>query len=442
MISSQAKKLKVLMFGWEFPPFVAGGLGMACYGLVKSLIKRGVHVTLILPKNVTASREEGLTILGADFFEYCVHEQIKNLKIETITLETPIQAYSTVNPPLELSVLSEEAIEQVIQKTAHNDFPKESKAVYGPDLIGEVNRYSQIAGTIAANLDFDIIHCHDWLTFGAGIVAKQVSGKPLVCHVHATEFDRCAGNGNDQVRYLEQNGCQVADRVFAVSNFTKDILAKNYGINPQKIEVMHNGIDMVGPPPSPRGMSAKAPRILFLGRVTYQKGPNYFIEAAHKVLQLRPDVQFVIAGGGDMLQYLKGRTVELGMDKNVTFTGMLSEDQVKEAYRSVDCFVLSSVSEPFGLTVLEALSHRLPVIISKQSGVSEVLRHVLRYDFWDVERLASLMLSVITYPSLAQELKDRAVDDLFPISWDQVAGKIETAYFEVLESRGKQLASV
>lgn len=436
MCAEENKRLKVLMFGWEFPPFVAGGLGMACYGLVKALIKRGCHVTLILPKNVTASREEGLTILGADFFEFCVKKEIKSLKIETIELTNPIQAYSTVDEPLKMSVLSEEAIEQVLFEKVQvgSSYTQEKKAVYGPDLIEEVNKYNQTAASIAANLDFDIIHCHDWLTFGAGIIAKQVSGKPLFCHVHATEFDRCAGNGNDQVRYLEKSGCEHADKVFAVSNFTKDILVKNYGIEPYKIEVVYNGIDMSGVPTAPRGMHGQAPRILFLGRVTYQKGPNYFIEAAHKALQIRPDIQFVIAGSGDMLTYLKGRTYELGIESNVTFTGMLSEDQVREAYRSVDCFVLSSVSEPFGLTVLEALSHRLPVIISRQSGVSEVLRHVLRYDFWDVERLASLMLSVITYPSLAQELKDRSVDDLYPISWDQVASKVEKGYWEIFNS--------
>jgi glycogen(starch) synthase len=429
------------MFGWEFPPFVAGGLGMACYGLVKSMIKKGFHVTLILPKNVTASREEGLTILGADYFEFCVSQQIKELNLKTIELDTPIQAYSTVSDPIALSVLSEEAIEKVFTENVSAGFSKESKAVYGPNLIEDVYKYNQIAATIAANLEFDVIHCHDWLTFGAGVIAKQVSGKPLFSHVHATEFDRCPGNGNDQVRHLEKTGCEQAERVFAVSQFTKDILVTNYGIDHRKIVVVHNGIDMQGPPSSPRGINGSAPRILFLGRVTYQKGPNYFIEAAHKVLQLRPDAHFIIAGAGDMVPYLKGRTVELGMEDKVTFTGMLTEEQVKEIYRSVDCFVLSSVSEPFGLTVLEALSHRLPVIISKQSGVSEVLRHVLRYDFWDVERLASLVLSVITYPSLAQELQDRAVDDLYPISWDQVSGRIEKAYYEVLSGDRQLMAA-
>lgn len=426
------------MFGWEFPPFVAGGLGMACYGLVKALIRRGFDITLILPKNITTTREHGLTIFGADYWDYCIIKQIENINVKTITIQSPIQAYSTVDAPLELSSLSKEAVEKIlleheISYKTHKG-PNLAKAVYGPDLINEVNRYNEIAGSIATSVDFDVIHCHDWLTFGAGVIAKEVSGKPLITHVHATEFDRCAGSGNDEVRHLEQMGCQKADRVVAVSNFTKDILVKNYGINEDKIRVVHNGID-IAHTPEMKPISSTAPKILFLGRVTYQKGPNYFLEAAHKVLQLRPDAEFIVAGAGDMVPYLQGRTHELGISEKVTFAGMLNEQKVKEAYQSVDCFVLSSVSEPFGLTVLEALSHRLPVIISKQSGVSEVLKNVLRYDFWDVDRLASLILSVINYPILAQELKERGIKDLQPITWDQAASKVDEIYYEALHNK-------
>lgn len=431
------------MFGWEFPPFIAGGLGTACYGMVKSLIKRGVEVTLILPKNITSSREDGLTIFGADFWKFCAEKQVASSSISssvrTIRIQSPIEPYSLVNEPLELSQLSQEAIEKILSEQKDIDPYSISKdrSVYGTNLIDEVNRYNQTAASIASSLDFDIIHCHDWLTFGAGVIAKQVSGKPLVCHVHATEFDRCPGNGNDQVRFFEQTGCQEADKVLAVSNYTRDILINNYGIDSWKIDVLHNGIDINSLPPKPRETDTDSPKILFLGRVTYQKGPNYFLEAAAKVLKFKPKAEFIIAGAGDMMPYLQGRTVELGINNNVTFTGMLKGDQVKEVYQSVDCFVLSSVSEPFGLTVLEALSHRLPVIISKQSGVSEVLKHVLRYDFWDVDRLASLILSLIMYPTLSKELKDRSFDDLYPITWDQVAGKLEGLYYKTLdEMRG------
>ncbi len=429
------RKLKVLMFGWEFPPMVAGGLGMACYGLVKALLKKGdVDITLILPKNISSSKEEGLTIFGADYWEFSLSNQVIKINgVKTIRLKSDIQAYSSVNPSIEMSPLSKEAIDQIL--TAQQNIEGESykgSAVYGPNLIDEVVKYNRIAASVASSLDFDVIHCHDWLTFGAGMIAKQISGKPLVSHVHATEFDRSPGLGNEDVKKLESLGCQYSDRIFAVSQFTKNILVNNYGIDHRKIEVVHNGIDMNGPPSSPRGVGSTAPKILFLGRVTYQKGPNYFVEAAHRVLQMRPDAQFVIAGSGDMVDYLKGRTAELGILDKVTFTGVLKEDEVKEIYKSVDCFVLSSVSEPFGLTVLEALSHRLPVIISKQAGVGEVLRHVLRYDFWDVDKLASLILSVITYPSLAQELQDRACDDLYPVTWDQVATKVFSIYERVV----------
>ncbi len=440
MLTEQKRKPKILMFGWEFPPYVAGGLGTACHGMVKALIRRGFDITLILPKNVTSSKEDGLTILGAEFFDFCVKTKIQEKLIEnirTIEIESPIEPYLTINEPLQMSRLSEEAIQQILSeehKTVEHSSVAGNKSVYGDNLIEEVVRYNQVAGSIAGSLSFDVIHCHDWLTFGAGIVAKEVTGKPLLCHVHATEFDRCPGNGNDQVRHFEKTGCEAADKVMAVSQFTKDILINNYGINSNKIDVLHNGIDLASQSKKVEKKTNKKPKVLFLGRVTYQKGPNYFLEAAHRVLQVNSNVEFIVAGAGDMVDYLRGRAYELGIQESVNFTGPLKGNAVKEAYQLADCFVLSSVSEPFGLTPLEALSNRLPVIISKQSGVSEVLKHVLRYDFWDVERLASLILSVLTYKTLSNELQERAYDDLHPISWDRVAGNLEQKYFEVCES--------
>ena len=427
------------MFGWEFPPFVAGGLGTACHGLVRALLKRGVNITLILPKNITSAREEGLTILGAEYWEFCLNREIKTEEIhnsfKTIRINSVLEPYSGINEPIELNTLSKEAIEKIILEPIA-DTKSPSKAVYGPNLIEEVTRYNQIAASIANSLEFDIIHCHDWLTFGAGILAKEVSGKPLIVQVHATEFDRSPGSGNSEVKSFEKNGCDRADIVIAVSNLTRDTLVRNYEIPADKIEVVHNGINMTSIPELiVQDKTKLAPKILFLGRVTYQKGPNYFLEAAHKVLQFRPDIEFIIAGAGDMLPYLKGRAVELGISENVSFTGVLNEKEVKEIYQSVDCFVLSSISEPFGLTVLEALSHRLPVIISKQSGVSEVLKNILRYDFWDVERLSALMLSVINYPTLAQELRERGIKDLYPITWDQAAIKVENIYLNSLQEK-------
>ena len=427
------------MFGWEFPPFVAGGLGTACHGLVRALLKRGVNITLILPKNITSAREEGLTILGAEYWEFCLNREIKTEEIhnsfKTIRINSVLEPYSGINEPIELNTLSKEAIEKIILEPIA-DTKSPSKAVYGPNLIEEVTRYNQIAASIANSLEFDIIHCHDWLTFGAGILAKEVSGKPLIVQVHATEFDRSPGSGNSEVKSFEKNGCDRADIVIAVSNLTRDTLVRNYEIPADKIEVVHNGINMTSIPELiVQDKTKLAPKILFLGRVTYQKGPNYFLEAAHKVLQFRPDIEFIIAGAGDMLPYLKGRAIELGISENVSFTGVLNEKEVKEIYQSVDCFVLSSISEPFGLTVLEALSHRLPVIISKQSGVSEVLKNILRYDFWDVERLSALMLSVINYPTLAQELRERGIKDLYPITWDQAAIKVENIYLNSLQEK-------
>ncbi|MDX1918409.1 MAG: glycosyltransferase family 4 protein [Candidatus Caenarcaniphilales bacterium] len=429
------KRIKVLMFGWEFPPFFAGGLGMACYGLVKSLMKQNVDITLVLPKSVTQIQEDGLNVFGADQWEYLLASQ-RRLKegssLEMINVpSTLFSPYASSSSPIDISILSSDALAKVFQSKQTYESAL-SREVYGPNLINEVIRYNQTAGSIAATLDFDVIHCHDWMTYGAGMIAKQVSGKPLIVHVHATEYDRAPYSGNSEVHHLERSGCEYADWVVAVSHFTKETLKTRYGIDERKIEVVHNGINFDEIPLSERPRSPEAPRILFLGRVTYQKGPNYFLEAASHVLRVKPQAEFIIAGTGDMIDYLKARSVELGIADRITFTGMLKEDQVKNIYRQVDCFVLSSVSEPFGLTVLEALSHRLPVIISKQSGVSEVLRHVLRYDFWDVERLASLILSVITYNPLADELRHRALDDLHPVSWDQSAGRVKQLYERAL----------
>ena len=270
------------MFGWEFPPFVAGGLGTACHGLVRALLKRGVNITLILPKNITSAREEGLTILGAEYWEFCLNREIKTEEIhnsfKTIRINSVLEPYSGINEPIELNTLSKEAIEKIILEPIA-DTKSPSKAVYGPNLIEEVTRYNQIAASIANSLEFDIIHCHDWLTFGAGILAKEVSGKPLIVQVHATEFDRSPGSGNSEVKSFEKNGCDRADTVIAVSNLTRDTLVRNYEIPADKIEVVHNGINMTSIPELIVQDKPKlAPKILFLGRVTYQKGPNYFLE--------------------------------------------------------------------------------------------------------------------------------------------------------------------
>ncbi len=433
------------MFGWEFPPYSSGGLGMACFGIVRSLLRSGHQVSLVLPRSIGKSSTPGFSVIGTDVWEnhLAKEEQLANsANLQTFYLDADLQPYSSVTSPLTVSVLGQTTLNALHAEQDQLEAPT-SNTVYGPDLFYQVEKYARLAASIAATLEFDLIHCHDWMTFSAGIVAKQVSGKPLLCHVHATEFDRAPGHGSEHVSRLERNGCEVADRVIAVSNYTKEILAKHYGIIKDKIDVVHNGIEMqAGNSPAnplevthedPLTPERQNPRVLFLGRITYQKGPNYFLEAAHKVLQIRPEIRFIIAGAGDMLEYLRGRSHELGMANRVKFMGLLSEEKVQEVYRSVDCFVLSSVSEPFGLTVLEALSHRLPVIISKQSGVSEVLKHVLRYDYWDVERLASLILSVVSYKPLSDELKEHAVEDISPITWDQAASKITDIYHRVCQ---------
>jgi len=461
------------MFGWEFPPFVAGGLGMACYGLVKALLKNNIEIVLILPKELSCSYKEfdqRFIVFGASNWRSVLEKETENFyakhkKIEKVYQTRAIRINSRLKPYLsnnttrkfDLRKLSEESISLVLKdqvklekksflelskkeatKSAHNS-EKAKVNLYGESLISDVYEYAQIAASVADSLDFDLIHCHDWMTFQAGFLAKKISGKPLLCQVHATEFDRCPEKGNEEVHKLESLGCKYADRIIAVSNFTKNTLVEKYQIKSEKISVVHNGIEVDQKELSQKLVSKpknknKRPKVLFLGRVTYQKGPNYFLEAAHKVIKVYPEVEFVIAGSGDMLSYVKARVHELDIVDNFRFTGMISSQNVNKIYEEADCFVMSSVSEPFGLTALEAISNKTPVILSRQSGVSEVLRHVLRYDFWDVERLSSLILSVLTYGVLAEELRTHAEEELKPITWDSSAEKVERVYRELIYS--------
>lgn len=416
------------MFGWEFPPLMAGGLGVACHGIISSLSKQNTQIHFVLPKDPGAKPIPNCRIFSVEDWEKNIDEA--TWKLNNSQCNYYYDAYS--NSSYQAPFLQKQApgeytpIQSILYSKPLQG--QSSLPIYSGNLVDHVHKYNHTAGTVASNLDFDIIHCHDWLTIGAGIITKQRTGKPLVFHIHATEYDRCPGYGNHVVHELERQGCIIADKVIAVSNLTKQVIIKKYGIDPTKIEVVHNGLNPPEAYPEPKQFTNHSPKILFLGRVTYQKGPNYFIEAAHKVLQVRPDAEFIVAGTGDMVDYLKQRCTELNIHDKVRFLGAISADKVKDIYSTVDCFILSSVSEPFGLTVLEALSQRLPVIVSKQSGVAEVLRHILRYDFWDIDKLTELILSIITYQPLAQELKEKSIDDLKPITWDQSALNLTTIY--------------
>jgi glycosyltransferase involved in cell wall biosynthesis len=329
----------------------------------------------------------------------------------------------------------QEFIERLINKGAiledHQNFYKLSlTGQYGPDLISEVFRYAYVAGKIAAKVEHEVIHTHDWLTFLAGVEAKRISGKPLICHVHALETDRSGINVNQQIYEIEKMGLHEADKIIAVSFLTKNNIVNYYGIDPNKIEVVHNAVSKHKSTHRTEYIK-KTPDeklVLFLGRITFQKGPDYFIEAAAKVLKEFPKARFVVAGSGDMMHRLIERTAELKIGRNVHFTGFLKRPEVEELFASSDLYVMSSVSEPFGISCLEAILFDVPVIISKQSGVSEVLSNALKVDFWDVDELANKILNVLSHPALSKELQAQSSEELKHIQWEKSAVKVEDIY--------------
>lgn len=397
------------MFGWEFPPFNSGGLGVACYGLMQALAKQGVEVVFVLPKKINCC-VDFCRIIFAD------ENPVEAEKILSATYLSPDQ-YSKVAPGL----FKDSGI--------------------GGGLFGEVKKYALLARQIASREKFDIIHAHDWLCFLAGIAAKENSGKPLVAHIHATEFDRSGGlNVNPQVYAIEKEGFERADKVAAVSNFTKQKLIDNYGINPEKIRVVHNALDLQKTSAdffsllNTGKLKEKFKIVLFLGRLTLQKGPDYFLQAARKTLEKRQDIYFIIAGSGDMEAQLINQAIDLGIADKVIFTGFLRGQNLSKIYQMADLYVMPSVSEPFGLSALEALGYGTPAIISKQSGVSEVIKNCLLVDFWDIKQMAGKILAVLNYPILKNTLKENGISEVEKITWDNSAAACLNIYNEVLSN--------
>lgn len=408
--------MKVLMFGWEFPPFNSGGLGTACYGLTKALSEQEVEVTFVMPTMEDPSMHNFLKIISAD--------SLKNVSFRQV--DSPIQGYMT-------SEEYEEKMHDYLQYGKGN-----KKSIYGKDLFQEVERFARRAAEIAKNEDFDVIHAHDWLTYKAGIIAKQISGKPLVVHMHATEFDRTGGNGVNQYVYdIEREGMHKADAVITVSNFTKDMVMEHYGVDRSKINVVHNAVDFTECDLEDSRIDDKDKIVLFLGRITLQKGPDYFIEAANKVLQKKPDVKFVVAGSGDMEFRMIERAAELGIGHKVLFTGFLHGKDIDRAYKMADLYIMPSVSEPFGITPLEALRNGTPVLISKQSGVSEVLSHCLKVDFWDVDEMTNKIVSVLNHDELQECLRENGGREVLKFSWHEPARKCLGVYNDVMNRMGE-----
>lgn len=392
------------MFGWEFPPHSSGGLGTACAGLTKGLTTEGVAITFVLPRRVK---------VAADYLQFVFGDSNKHYIVNSL-----LKAYST-----EMSYREEWSLA-----------PEQQQAVYGGNLFAEVARYEDIAREIAEQEEFDVIHAHDWLTFKAGVAAKRSSHKKLVVHVHATEFDRTGGSGVNQAVYdIERQGMQEADLVITVSNFTKNNVIRYYGIPEEKIRVVHNGVETENYTLEKAHKLGKNNNlVLFLGRLTLQKGPDYFLAAAKRVLQKAPNTIFMIVGSGDMEQKLIERSAEWGIADKVLFAGFLRGDDINKAYQMADVYVMPSVSEPFGITPLESIKNNTPAIISKQSGVSETLTHCLKVDFWDVDELANKILAVIKYPELKKTLQTHGKKEVEGITWGKSAQKTKKVYEELM----------
>ncbi|MFH1771010.1 MAG: glycosyltransferase family 4 protein [archaeon] len=403
--------MRVLMLGWEFPPVISGGLGTACYGLTKGLSHHGVAVTFVMPTGPKGVKGDYVKLLVAD------HElKGKKIRIKTVdSIITPYQTSGSYNQDYALAM-----------KNGNS-----SGVLYGRNLFDEVKRYAERVKFIAMNEDFDIIHAHDWMTYQAGVKAKEVSGKPLVVHIHATEFDRTGGHGLNQYVYdIERMGFHKADHIMAVSNYTKNLLVRHYGVSPEKITVVHNAVEFKEG--SISMIKKKDKLVLFLGRITLQKGPDYFLEAAKRVLEKDPDVKFMFVGSGDMEVAMIEKAAAMGISSKVLFAGFLTGDDVSKAYQMADVYVMPSVSEPFGITPLEAMRSRTPVIISKQSGVSEVVGHVLKVDFWDVKDIASKILAVVLYRTLNDELTHHGALEVSKMNWDVPAEKCLRVYEEAM----------
>ncbi|MBQ9537555.1 MAG: glycosyltransferase family 4 protein [Desulfovibrionaceae bacterium] len=436
--------MQILMLGWEFPPHISGGLGTACFGMTQALAQKGAHVIFVLPKTRRGG-DPGFLSLRSASGTTITYDTAQRLEMAGDTLWQDHIRFMPIMSPL-TPYLTPEAYTQALHdlrqsshtttttQLLHGSFTYNLEGGYGPNLMEEVYRYSRLAAAIALNEHFDVIHAHDWMTYPAALLAKALTGKPLVCHIHATEYDRSGENINTNVASIERAGLLGADRVVAVSRLTRDLVVQRYGVPREKVTVVYNAVTRpqiehhyVIPP---RLRHEK--RVLFLGRVTYQKGPEYFMEAARLVLQKIPHVRFYMAGSGDMLPGLIRRASQLRIGRRFHFAGFLRGEEVNRMFALSDLYVMPSVSEPFGITPLEAMLYDVPVLLSRQSGVSEILHHALKADFWDTRDMADKICAVLQHPALASEIVQNCREEMKTIRWENAAEQLLTVYEDLV----------
>lgn len=427
--------MKVLMFGWEFPPFISGGLGTACFGITKGLCSLGIEIDFVLPKVAQqAKTNSAVNIIDASqvsIKKYFENEEFYKEYITFIEVNSMLRPYST-----------EESYKEQLEEFQKNQKIKHEvlgtildfEGGYGKDLMLEVFRLRQVGSELGDTTNAQIIHAHDWMTFPAAIAAKQASGLPLVVHIHATEFDRSGEKINKQLYEIEREGADAADLIIAVSNRTKDIIVNNYGIDKNKVSVVYNAVDKSAISSlDTLEKTFKEPVVLFLGRVTGQKGPSYFLETARIVLQKMKNVRFVMAGSGDLLSEMVKLCASMRLQDRFHFTGFLRGKELQHIFSLSDVLVMPSVSEPFGIVPIEAIQYDLPVIISKQSGVSEILPHAIKVDFWDTELFAKSIIEILKSPKKKEKQIAENRATMEGIHWNLSAVKILNAYERVLK---------
>jgi glycosyltransferase involved in cell wall biosynthesis len=403
--------MRVLTFGWEFPPQQNGGLGVACYGLTRELLRDGVEVIFVLPKTQETA--------GDARFLFADDERLIKVLRTDVSIKPYMQGDSIVNVIV--------------------GYDSEGKPIIrSRTIIEEAHRFAHQASLIAQTEEFDVIHAHDWTSYLAGVAAKVASGKPLILHVHATSYDQAAGNNVDPAIYKIEKECfAMADKVVTVSQFTKNIVVNKHFTPAEKVEVVYNGCNMYVPPQLPPTLAELKRQgkkiVLYHGRISIQKGVDHFIRAARRVVDVDSDVVFIISGSGDMLTQIIEQVGAAGLSDNVKFAGALWDEERDRMYQSADLMVMPSVSEPFGLVPLEALQHGTPSVVTKQSGVAEVLTHALKVDFWDVEEMANQILASLRYPVIRQQMVNEGRVQMRNMSWQIAAQKMQRLYRSLLQ---------
>ena len=429
--------MRVLMFGWEFPPHISGGLGTASYGLTKGMATLDdLEVIFVVPKAWGDEDQSMVRLVGANkvpvAFKKVFYKGFR-YPMEKIEVSSKIVPYT--DPENFWKVARSEVSGYSLFIQTNSKGTVDFSGRYDGSLMDEINKYAVVASVIAEENEFDVIHAHDWLAYPAGMAAMEVSGKPLVIHVHATDFDRSGGSVNPDVYRIEKSGMDAASKIITVSNLTRDIVINKYNIHPDKVETVYNAVEPVKISENliiQKGFDEKV--VTFLGRITMQKGPEYFIEAAYKVLKVMDNVRFVMAGSGDMMEKMMRRAAALKITDRFHFTGFLRGSDVFRMLDMSDVYIMPSVSEPFGISPLEAMQSNVPVIISKQSGVAEILTHAVKTDFWDIDAMADAIYGILNYPALSNMFIKNGKEEVIRLKWDNSARHVRDIYYRVTEN--------